>query len=62
MIFCDCASVFNTYVAEMTFSHVYVLNVLFVALYLVNEIRGRASDVMLMSLFVGREKKYKTFL
>ena len=46
-------------VAEMTFSGLaYVLNVAFVALYHINEIRRRAGDVMsYRSLFVSVAKK-----
>ena len=45
-------------VAEMTFSLTYVLNVAFVALYHINEIRRRAGDVMsYRSLFVSVAKK-----
>ena len=56
MLLCDsflgCASVLFKFVAEMTFSLAYVLNVAFVALYHINEI-GRAGDVMsYTSLFV----------
>ena len=56
-VFFDCASVLTKAVAEMTFTLAYVLNVAFVALYHINEIRRRAGDVMsYTSLFVGREK------
>ena len=45
-------------VAEIMFSQGCALNVLFVAFYLINEIRGRAGDVMsYTSLFVGEKKE-----
>ena len=61
MLLCDgyfgCASLLTKSVAEVTFIVAYVLNVAFVALYHINEIRRRAGDVMsYTSLFVGREK------
>ena len=54
--FFDCTPVLTKSVAEMTLILAYVFNVAFVALYHINEIERRASDVILyVSLFVGRE-------
>ena len=51
---------FSKSVAEMTFSHAYILDVAFVALYHIDEIGRRAGDVISFpSLIVGREKKCK---
>ena len=44
--FFDCASVLTKSVTEMTFSLAYVLNVAFVGLYHIKEIRRRAGDLM----------------
>ena len=46
---CACSSVLTKYIAEMTFSLAYVLNVAFVALYHMNEIGKKA----------GREKSVR---
>ena len=55
--FFDRASVFTKSVAEMTFSLAYILKVAFITLYHIDEIGGRAGDVMpYVSLFVGGEK------
>ena len=56
MAFSICASVLTKSAAKMTFSVGYVLNVAFIALCHINEIRRRAGDVMsYTSLFVGSE-------
>ena len=56
--FFDRASVLTTYVAEMTFTLAYVLNVAFVALYHINEIGRITGGVMsYRSLFTGSEKR-----
>ena len=59
LLFCDgffdSASVFTKSVAEMTFSLAYILNVAFITLYHIDEIGGRAGDVM-SYVFVGGEK------
>ena len=57
--FFDCAFLFNKSVAEMTFSLAYVLNVVFVALYHINEISRRAGDVMSCMLFAALDWGYK---
>ena len=55
--FLNCPSVFTKSVAKMTFGLAYILDVAFVALYHIDEIKRSASDVMsCASLFVGREK------
>ena len=60
MAFFDSASVPTKSVAEMMFSHTYVLNVAFVSLYHINEIRKIAGALMsYTSLFVGREKSVR---
>ena len=64
LLFCDgffdSASVFTKSVAEMTFSLAYILNVAFITLYHIDEIGGRAGDVMsYASLFVGGEKSVR---
>ena len=57
---CACSSVLTKYIAEMTFSLAYVLNVEFVTLYDINEISRRGGDVMsYTSFFVGREKSVR---
>ena len=62
MAFSIARSVLTKSVDRNTFSVAYVLNVAFVAPYHINEIGRRAGDVMsYTSLFVGREKKYKTW-
>ena len=56
MVFSICAPVLTKSAAKMTFSLGYVLNVAFIALCHINEIRRRAGDVMsYTSLFVGSE-------
>ena len=64
LLFCDgffdSASVFTKSVAEMTFSLAYILNVAFITQYHIDEIGGRAGDVMsYASFFVGREKSVR---
>ena len=64
MLFCDGffdrASVFTKSVAEMTFSLAYILKVAFITLYHIDEIGGRAGDVMpYVSLFVSGEKSVR---